>query len=76
MVTTQEGLDARVRKKEEAKLQELRLAIDDHKRAEKERVYAVRYHKVLSQRCIAVLPNVDPAGASDLDRTPAAGSFL
>ncbi|EIE27289.1 hypothetical protein COCSUDRAFT_45805 [Coccomyxa subellipsoidea C-169] len=46
MVTTQEGLDARVRKKEEAKLQELRLAIDDHKRAEKERVYAVRYHKV------------------------------
>ncbi|BDA48056.1 probable rRNA-processing protein EFG1 at N-terminal half [Coccomyxa sp. Obi] len=41
-----EGLDARVRKKEEAKLQELKLAIEEHKRAEKERIYAVRYHKI------------------------------
>ena len=43
-------MDARVRKKEEAKLQELRLALDDHKRAEKERIYAVRYHKVVSPK--------------------------
>ncbi|CAL8462948.1 g2482 [Coccomyxa elongata] len=41
-----EGLDARVRKKEEAKLQELKLAIEEHKRTEKERIYAVRYHKI------------------------------
>ena len=41
----QEGLDARVRKKEEAKLARLREAVDAHRASERERAYAVRYHK-------------------------------
>ena len=60
LVIQQEGLDARVRKKEEAKLQELKLAIDDHKRAEKERIYAVRYHKVWNEPIKGALLDIVP----------------
>lgn len=52
----QEGLDARVRKKEEAKLEELIAAAEDHKRAERERIYAVRYHKVGSKETLSTMP--------------------
>ena len=45
MLVLQEALDARVRKREEAKLLELRSQADQHKRAEVERKYAQRYHK-------------------------------
>lgn len=53
----QEGLDARVRKKEEAKLARLREAVDAHRASERERAYAVRYHKAR--------PNVHAASSCD-----------
>ncbi len=42
----QEGLDARIQKKEQARLQQLKEAAQAHKAQELERKYAVRYHKV------------------------------
>ena len=42
----QDGLDARIRTKEEAKLQVLREAVETQRASERERTYAVRYHKV------------------------------
>ena len=42
----QEGLDARIQKKEQARLQQLKEAAQAHKAQELERKYAVRNHKV------------------------------
>ncbi|KAK9825690.1 hypothetical protein WJX81_004393 [Elliptochloris bilobata] len=41
-----DGLDPRVRAKEEAKLAGLLEALEAHRASERERAYAVRYHKV------------------------------
>ncbi|GAB4819147.1 hypothetical protein N2152v2_006193 [Parachlorella kessleri] len=41
-----EGLDAKVRQKQEERLKDLLLAKEQHDRAERERKYAKRYHKV------------------------------
>lgn len=42
----QEGLDARIHKKEEVRLAELQETAESHRVQELERKYAVRYHKV------------------------------
>ena len=44
--TEQEGLDHSVRKHEEQQLRDLRQQLEEHERTEKERLYAVKYHKV------------------------------
>ncbi len=51
----QEGLDARIQKKEQARLQQLREAAEAHKAQELERKYAVRYHKVHRPKAAAPL---------------------
>lgn len=45
-VALQKGADPKVRQKQEERLQELLKAKEQHERAERERKFAKRYHKV------------------------------